>query len=149
MLATSDRETSNPQVELHHKKQQQSPSKSSTTTAPTAKVAPISVTHQPQRLSQQIEEAKEVSQILSQKKQNTKSEASETGSSKKNSPVHEKKERRVFSKKELRELINQIEQRELPADMGEETVQVSSLSIRRDRGGVAGCMIMFDAFASS
>ena len=112
-------------MELHHKKQQQSPSKSSQTTAPTAKVAPISVTHQPQRLSQQADEAKEVSQILSQKRQVTKSDASDTGSSKKNSPVHEKKERKVFSKKELRELINQIEQRELPADMGEETVQVS------------------------
>ncbi|XP_028968541.1 ribosome-binding protein 1 [Galendromus occidentalis] len=111
------------EVELHHKKQQQSPSKASQTTAPTAKVAPISVSHQPQRFTQPILGTEEESQLVSQKKQGAKGEASETGSSKKNSPVHEKKERKAFSKKELKELINQIEQRELPADMGEETVQ--------------------------
>lgn len=53
--------------------------------------------------------------------------------SKKTSPQHEtvggRKERKVFSKKELRELINQIEQNELPPDIGEDIVQVELNSL--------------------
>ncbi|XP_022653490.1 cingulin-like isoform X2 [Varroa destructor] len=135
------------EVELHHKKQQ-SPAKSLSSKASSKEAkeqkdeklikedkVPQTVAS-PKKKEQQQQTSKE--QQLSQgatKKENVESVCGLSGGTtvvspatvKKCSPQHEasggRKERKVFSKKELRELINQIEQNELPPDMGEDTIQ--------------------------
>ncbi|OQR68831.1 hypothetical protein BIW11_01952, partial [Tropilaelaps mercedesae] len=134
------------EVELHHKKQHQSPSKSSGSKSSAKELKEqkddaVSEDKAPQLAAspnkkQQSQAKEQNSGQGATRKENASAAATATGAAatstapattKKASPQHEasggRKERKVFSKKELRELINQIEQNELPPDTGEDTIQ--------------------------